>query len=99
MSFTTAYHISFIWADARTGGFTDWTTAEHNTAETMGDVIEQIGEYAENDKDRVRVIKFDLSEGTCRDLTEDALTAFGQIHLESNDEWPLWLFDFAPDDI
>lgn len=80
-----------------TGGLSAWSTVEGDTPQTMREVVELIATYHQahthnhnvtNGLLRVTSLPHDAGH---RDITEDALDAFGRWHLDAYDEWPWWI--------
>lgn len=99
------YLVEFRWR-AHKGGLTNWTTVEREAPATMAEVVALIADYHEAYTDnynrtdaqgglfRAHVLQADT--GRFRDVTEEALEAFGRWHLEARDAWP-WFIDMPRD--
>lgn len=98
------YLVTFRWRTR--DSVSDWTTVERHVPTSMDEVVALIADYHEAHTDgrnytdaqgglfRALVLQGDT--GTFRDVTEEALEAFGRWRLEACDEWP-WFIDMPPD--
>lgn len=80
-------------------GLSDWQTVERPTPLDMRDVVTLIADYheaftdnADNTAGLFRCAVLQHDTGTWRDVTGEALDAFGRWHLDARGGWP-WFMD------
>jgi hypothetical protein len=100
---TELYHVQFKQRSRATGTFDAGSTREWTVPECADDVIGLIYDEIKSERpvpydiDRIRVIRMDLNEGRCEDVTHEILMQLGKAEYYGDQgKWPEWLRDIRP---